>query len=332
MGSEGLLFYLWDRRKVIILVTLLGVIGSVIASYVIDEKFKSTVIIYPTRSNSISKALLSDIPGSTNDILLYGDEEQQEQLLQILNSNRMIDDVNERFDLFTAYELDEKEKHRDTYMRLIYKDHVSAKPTRYGSVEIVVLDKDAQRAAEMANFMSDQIDVIKQEMLRERAGKGLLIVEQNIVEVEAELKWLNDSLVELRKHGVHEYNSQSERFNEQLGLAIVQGKQGAIKNLEARFDTLAKYGGAYIAIQSLIYNNLTRLSALREQYDRAKADLESDLPHKFVVDRAFPSDKKAYPIRWMIVALGGIGSFLISVFLLVLIENVKKLQAHHGRS
>ena len=59
---------------------------------------------------------------------------------------------------------------------------------------------------------------------------------------------------------------------------------------------------------------------------QAQADLESDLPHKFVVNRAQPADKKAYPIRWLVVAISGIAALLLALLLIVVQENVKKIR------
>ena len=75
---------------------------------------------------------------------------------------------------------------------------------------------------------------------------------------------------------------------------------------------------------------MKKLSSLRTQYDRAKADYEADLPHKFVVDRARVADKKSYPVRWLIVAMSTIGAFIFSIFLIVVQVNVKKIKTRNG--
>ena len=39
-----------------------------------------------------------------------------------------------------------------------------------------------------------------------------------------------------------------------------------------------------------------------------------------VISRPFVADKKAYPVRWVIVALCGIGAFLMSILVVAAIE------------
>ena len=41
-----------------------------------------------------------------------------------------------------------------------------------------------------------------------------------------------------------------------------------------------------------------------------------------IVSRPFVADKKSYPVRWVIVALCGIGAFLLSVLVVASIEKI----------
>jgi uncharacterized protein involved in exopolysaccharide biosynthesis len=106
----------------------------------------------------------------------------------------------------------------------------------------------------------------------------------------------------------------------------VKGDQRAVKEFEERFKVLARYGGAYVTLQDRLFNETKRLSVLKMKQEQAQADLESDLPHKFVVNRAQPADKKAYPIRWLVVAISGIAALLLALLLIVVQENVKKIR------
>ncbi|MBK7083345.1 MAG: hypothetical protein IPH53_01165 [Flavobacteriales bacterium] len=65
--------------------------------------------------------------------------------------------------------------------------------------------------------------------------------------------------------------------------------------------------------------------------DQARADMESDLPHKFVVNRAQPADKKSYPVRWLVVVVSTISAFLLALLLIVVQENIKKITDRHAR-
>ena len=93
--SSGFLFFLYYWRKPLIVITLVAIFASVLFSspWFITPKYKSTVILFPVATNSISKALISQQSGIKEDVLGFGEEEQAEQMLQILNSNMIRDRV-----------------------------------------------------------------------------------------------------------------------------------------------------------------------------------------------------------------------------------------------
>ena len=331
MGSFDLVIFLWARRRYILGITLLGLAAGVVASYIIRPLYMSEVIMVPAVTNSVSTSLLNEQATGRDDILALGDEQDAEQLLQMLHSDRIRDRVAGAFDLWTVYDIEPDAKHRNTELRKAYEDHIDFEYTKFGSVRVSVLDPAPDRAAAIANFIAAQVDSVWRDMARERAEKGFRIVEAKVKELEMSIRMMDDSLRTLRKLGVHDYHTQSERYNEYLGAAIVKGDRRAIEEFEERFQVLAEHGGAYVTIQDRIFNETKRLSVLRMKLEQAQADLESDLPHKFVVNLAQPADKKHDPVRWLITIMSGISALLLALLLIVVRENVRKIRSSHGR-
>ena len=325
-NSFDLVLFLWARRKLIIGITALGLVAGVAAAFLITPLYRSEVIMFPAITNSASKALLNEQSTGRDDILALGDEEDSEQLLQMLHSDIVRDRVSQKFDLMTVYEIDPNGKHKRSELAEAFKDHIKFEYTKFSSVRVEVMDPDPQRAADIANYIADQVDSVWKDMAIERAQKGFMLVDTKVKELEADIRQMADSMRVLRELGVHDYHTQTERYNEYLGAAIVKGDQRAIKEFEERFKVLAQYGGAYVTLQDRLFNETKRLSVMKMKLEQAQADLESDLPHKFVVNRAQPADKKAYPIRWLIVAISGIASLLLALLLIVVQENVKKIR------
>ena len=56
-------------------------------------------------------------------------------------------------------------------------------------------------------------------------------------------------------------------------------------------------------------------------------DATSKLPSTFIVDRAAAADKKAYPVRWLIVAMSVLPAFVFSVIAILTFENYRKLKS-----
>ena len=106
--SSSLVIFLYKWRKPLFIVILSALIGSWFFSlpWFITPKFQSTVILFPASTNSVSKALLSDQSGKGQDLMTFGEDEQAEQLLQILNSNKIRTRIIRKFNLMQHYDID----------------------------------------------------------------------------------------------------------------------------------------------------------------------------------------------------------------------------------
>ncbi|MCO6482314.1 MAG: hypothetical protein J5I62_05925 [Flavobacteriales bacterium] len=326
----GPAFILWKRRRFVLGMAAVGLLGGIIAAVAVPSLYKSEVVLFPAITNSVSKALLSEQSTGRDDILALGDEEDVEQLLQVLHSDQVRERTAARFNLPAVYRIKPESRHKHSELRDAFEKHVKFGNTRFGSVYITVKDEDPQRAADMANFMSAMVDSVWNEMAHERALKGYRIVQESVDALTAEIQQLGDSLEVLRSLGVQDYHSQAERYNEYLGAAIVKGDQRAINEFERRFAILAKYGGAYVSLQDRQFNEIRRLSVLRMKLEQAKADLESDLPHKFTVNSAYPADRKSWPIGWLVVAMTTAATVFLAVLLLIIQEKLRKIRSPHG--
>ena len=132
-NSIDLVVFLWEQRKILIGITLLGALGGAIASYVIDERFLGEVVLYPTSSNSASRALLNENPGSRDDVMALGDEDDAQQLMQMLQSDEVRDRTAAAFDLMAHYGIDPEGPHKRSDLREAYEDHVTFEFTKFGS-------------------------------------------------------------------------------------------------------------------------------------------------------------------------------------------------------
>src|SRR4051794_25981718 len=78
-------------RRPLLIVTLSAIVVSFIFSgpKFITPLYRSSVVLFPTATNSISKALLDGNNSERQDILAFGQEEQVEQMIQMLNSDQI---------------------------------------------------------------------------------------------------------------------------------------------------------------------------------------------------------------------------------------------------
>ena len=91
--STDLIVYIWKRKIPLILITVAAAILSIIVSYTITPKFKSTVVLFPASESPVSKSLLQTNFQDRIGILGFGAEEQLERILQVLHSDEIRDQI-----------------------------------------------------------------------------------------------------------------------------------------------------------------------------------------------------------------------------------------------
>ncbi len=324
--STNFIFFLLNWRKPLLYISLTAFIASIIFSspFFITPKFKSTVIMFPTASNSISKALLAETKGEQNDILGFGEDEQTEQMLQILNSNKIRDRIIEKYNLMEHYEINQKSKYKNTKLYNAYEGNVTFRRTEYMAVKITVFDKDPLIAASIANEIAELMDSTKNTMQKERAKKAFKIVEAEYFKRKSEIQEMEDSLTKLREFGVHDYETQAEMINQQMAIELARGNKAGIKALEDKLSLLAKYGGPYVSLRDALEFEKEQLSEIKSKYEEAKVDANEVLPQKFIVNDAYVAERKSYPVRGIIVAISTLSAFLLGVLILAVVESVAR--------
>jgi uncharacterized protein involved in exopolysaccharide biosynthesis len=203
-SSANLIAFFYKNRKTLLGIPFLAMVVAVAFSgpKFIKPLFESQVILFPSTTNSVSKALLPQSNGyGDEDIFEYGDEQQAEQLLQILNSGEIRDSVIQKFDLMAHYEIDEDTKYRRTKLFKEYAGKIEFARTQFMSVEINVMDTDPQMAADIANYISFLVDKTKRRVSRSRAEMGLNIVKNEYHSLQGEIQKMEDKITELRYKG-----------------------------------------------------------------------------------------------------------------------------------
>jgi capsular polysaccharide biosynthesis protein len=310
----------------LILMTLLALVSSIIVSLFIQNKYESTVVLFPTTTSSIAKALISENNTGKEDVLRLGEEEQAEQMLQVLYSDEIRNRIIEKYDLVHHYDIDDDVEYKYTRLQKEYESNVTFNRTKFMSVEINVLDHNPDTAAMIANDIADLLDTVNSRMRKEIASEALKIVQDEFNDQIAYNEFLEDSIRYLRRKGIIDIEVQVERYTEQMATAILEGKVGAAKLLEAKLDTLSEYAGLFAGIRDQLYQEKKRLSVIRTKLREAKIDAERHLQSKFVVNRAFPAEKKSYPIRWLIVVISTFSTFLLTLVCVLFLESIKSIK------
>jgi capsular polysaccharide biosynthesis protein len=323
-ASTDLLIYIWEKRIPLAIISGLAAILSLVVSFTITPLFKSTVIMFPTTNASVSKNLLADNYGGKTTIYEIGEEEQAEQLLQVLNSEEIKNMIIKKYNLMEHYGIDVNSSFPNTQLDAAYRSNMRFKRTEFMSVQVDVMDGDPQMAADIANDISAFTDTVYNLTLKQRSVEAFHLVEKEYLEMLANVTMIKDSMDFLRGKGINNYNSQSDRYHEAYGKAIVAGNVQAIKTLQNRLDTISKYGGTYDLLGTQLGIQMGVFVRLKQRYLEAKLEADNNLPHIFVVDKAIKAEKKAYPKKSLIIIVSTLSAFLFGLLILIVSDNLKK--------
>ncbi|HOZ30605.1 MAG TPA: Wzz/FepE/Etk N-terminal domain-containing protein [Bacteroidales bacterium] len=326
-SSANLFKIIIQNKKILIIVCIISFLFSVFLCFYLPPKYRSTVVLFPTSSSSISQALITESQ-QKKDILKFGEEEDVEQLMQVLQSSEIRKRIIQKYNLYSHYRIDPDSKYANTQMYKKYESNVNISRTEFMSIEIEVFDEDPEKAALIANDIAALVDSLFAKIQKERATKAFNIVEKEFLAQKNKIKAIEDSLSVLSKLGVIDVKSQTEMYSEQHAIAIANGNEKAKIEIEKKLDILATYGSSHSILKEQMFEEVKQLSIIEAKYREAKIDMEQNLPNTYIVSPAEVSDKKHSPIYWLTISVTVLSTFLFSLVVLIFIDKFikKKVQ------
>lgn len=295
MGRE------WKLFAVVGIITL--VLASVFSGPAfIPPKYRSTATVYPVNLTS------------------YSTETRTDQLLQLLSSNSIRDSLIKQFDLARIYKADTTKQGGYYALYNEFNERVAISKTRYESVMIEIVDEDPVLARDMVNAMLDQTDMLARRLQREKSNEVLHIAQRAMEHERHKLDSVEARLDSLRQgSGLLSYDQQAREVTKGYVKLLSQPGAGqAQKDQVLRLmKELEEKGGEFrhlTDMSNMFRHNLDRLIT---EYERVVNDVTKELTYTNVVIYPEVSDKKVYPVRWLIVLIACVSSMALC-FVLVL--------------
>ena len=301
MESTHLLVFIYRNLKTLIAVGFLAAMAASGVSLMLDEYYESTVVMFATSQHSLGEQFFEET--KKNDLLAYGETEDAERLLQILNSHRIRNRIIEKYDLYTHYNIDPSEPGAKTDMALTYGSNVSANLTRFGSIRVQVLDTDPELARDMANDMAFLVDSVANSMRNERANEAYKLALGALAQTSVQIAQAEDSLASLHALGIYDFETQVEGLTAQYGMAVASGRSAAANTLKKDLERLGTLANGYNNLSAYLEAAYEQQSLLKKRVELMRVDAETQLSSSFIVDYASAADKKAKPVRWLIVVM-----------------------------
>ena len=288
------------KWHIIIITVIAAICGAIFSSSLfITPLFKSEAVAYPA------------------NISPYSDESETEQMLQIINSQSIMDSIVEKHDLWTDYKINKDDKFAKTYMLNEYRSKIKISKTPYEAVSITVLDKDPFVACDIAKDILNFYDKKVHDLHTQKVGEVVAMYERQLTEKQRNIDSLKSRLTEIStEFGVTDYSSQSREVTR--GYLSGSAKATELKN------NLEQYGPEAIDLRTKIEAEANTYVSTKVDYEQNLRFFHSDLTYSNIVTEPFPADKKAFPVRWVVVALSALGAMLLSIVVIFIIENRKR--------
>jgi len=297
------------KIHLIVIIGLAAVLAVVFSGPTfITPLFKSTAVLYPANVES------------------YSEESETEQMLQIFQSQDITDSIINKFKLDDHYEIDKEYKYYKTVLYYEYGEKVKIGKTPFESVLIEVLDKSPDTAAQIVqsiiNFYDKKVRRLHKTKYREVANMYRIQLKKKEESIDS-LKNILRVLGE--EYGIIEYNNQSQEIMEGY-LGTFDGNSSKINNKEVERlrKNMESHSGQLLEVIEMIQSEARSYVVVKLDYEMALRFLASDMTYSNIISSPFVSDKKEYPVRWIIVVVSAIAALVFSMLVIIIIENKKQ--------
>jgi hypothetical protein len=296
------------RKTPFAVVTVFAIFAAALFSseWFIKPKFKSFAIIYPS------------------NITPYSEESTSEQMLQLLGSADIRNAVVQKFNLYKYYKIDSLDPTAPVQMAAVYQSNVEISRTQFESVEIVVLDEDPKRAADIVTEIINAMNLKARALQRDKTKEVEVVVKNQLDLKKHTIDSIEIRLHELRvKYQLFDYKIQAKEVTKSYLKAVGAGGRN-LKEIDVMMRNLEEKGGEYYELNNTLDALLKSYNKTKIEYDVVLRDLNKELTYANIITKPTPSFKKAYPVRWLIVLASVISANLFLFVLLLILDNRKK--------
>lgn len=357
--------YRW--RRFIVSVTVLAAVLSVAVSLMLPKWYAATTRVLPPEGGGGGG--LSSLIGELSPLassLIGGGGGDYSRYLAILSSRSMQETVIDRFDLVRVYDVGDREDPAGEAARDLEENTEIVVDKENESLNLTVYDEDPRRAAQIANFMVEELNRRNEELALEGAARFRSYVEDRYRKIEVEMDSARAEMTAFQqRNGVIELpamaqglieaaaeqqaeiaqiNVQYEALLSELGpenpqvqasrraLEVARQSQadllgGRESVMPVSMARLPAVAGEYARIYQDILVQQALMEGARPLLEQARFDEERDRVAVQVLDPAVPPVRKARPKRAVIVLVTTATAGLLACLIALAISGYRRRRA-----
>ncbi|MDC1068157.1 Wzz/FepE/Etk N-terminal domain-containing protein [Candidatus Kapabacteria bacterium] len=297
--------------------------------------------------------------------LTGGGDGQSYEYMVILESRTVQDSIIKKYNLKHIYELDEDTTMLNTRKMFALNHKVEFLET--GNYLISVWDKDKIRASKMANDFASIADGLSTKLDMEEADYNLFYLEKRLSYIDSAYKKIADSLkIFASKYKVFSFEDQAKSYSNAISelkqqemLAelsydytkdvygsndfetlkrekLLSSLREQLKNVMVKpgmAGNMTINNAGQIAVEyANLYADFEAFTTIRAfllpMIEKARLDVNKNTKNLFVIDKAIPADKKDRPKRSLLVIGSFLGSFVLTIFFILIINAYKRFIAN----
>jgi uncharacterized protein involved in exopolysaccharide biosynthesis len=179
---------LWERRRFLMKALMFGSSLAALIAFSLPKRFESTARLMPPDSqSSAGAALFASLAAKTGAGLIGGDllgmKSSGALFVGILGSRTVQDRLIERFDLKKVYGV----RLEETARRQLAENTILSEDRKSGIITITVTDGSAQRAADMGNAYTEELNRLVAELTTSSAHRERVFLEERLRAVKLDL-------------------------------------------------------------------------------------------------------------------------------------------------
>jgi uncharacterized protein involved in exopolysaccharide biosynthesis len=295
-------------RKQLIYTGISAIVAGIIITMpqIMTPMFKATSVIYPVNLQSYSK------------------ETPTEQMVQLLNSEDVRENLIKDFDLFMHYDIDSTGSYPRFEIMKRLEENISVAKTEYESIEISIVDKDPETAARMCDSLSSYVDRKAISLIRERAMEVLNIVGMQMAEKKHELDSLEARIQFVRtNYGITDFENQIEGFSREYYRTM--GSGSANSKMATQQKNFEEKGGEYITLKEFLWRARGSYLDYKLKYEQTLTDTKKELDFHNTITRASVPERKDSPKRTLIILIFTFTVMFFAVLYIIYLEHYKKV-------
>lgn len=354
---------LFRWKKFIIINFIIAAIVTVAITLLITNLYKSKAVIMLSEQQGLNAlGALSNVGSLFGGFLGGSGDTQIDKIFGYLESNRLRNDIINKFGLEDYYEF--SEYRREKTLKQLRED-LTYDLTDNGFIEISMIHSNSDSAANIINYLVKELDKLNREIILQNASNYRKFVEKRYLKNIADLKQAQEDMKLFQtKYGVYTIpeqfqvtfeaigNLEVELFKKKIQLDIIGINKGVNSNeynilkseLQKLESNLGKIrDGNYSDNQSLIFLPQNKLPEIYKKYftifgeieiqtkllefilpmyEQAMMEEQKNIPTLIVVDEAVPSELKYFPKRSFIVISV---LFLLLIIHLIIVPRFEKI-------